>query len=95
MANYLLATCFLTFCHNPYSLLKIQKFNLFFILVSLLLKPGTRRPAAGTRLVFRNHFHADVGMCVCVCVRVCVCACVPRVCMCVYAPRLLKTIHLK
>ena len=29
---------------------------------------STRRPQAGARLVSRNHFDADVGICVCVCV---------------------------
>ena len=33
-----------------------------------IFKPGARRPAAGARLVYRNHFDADVGMCVYVCV---------------------------
>ena len=40
-------------------------------LVPLLFKPGARRPAAGARLVSRNHFDADVGMCMCVSVSVC------------------------
>ena len=35
---------------------------------SLVFKPGARRPQAGARLVSRNHFDADVGMCMCVCV---------------------------
>ena len=48
---------------------------------SLIFKPGARRPQAGTRLVSRNHFDADVGMCVYVCV--CVSVCPP--------PRLLET----
>ena len=30
----------------------------------LFFKPGVRRPAAGARLVYLNHFDADVGMCV-------------------------------
>ena len=41
-----------------------------------IFKPGARRPQAGARLVYRNHFDADVGMCVYVCVCVCVCLCV-------------------
>ena len=48
-----------------------------------IVKPGARRPVAGARLVSRNHFDADVGMCVYVCVCVCVCVCPP--------PRLLET----
>ena len=50
-----------------------------------IVKPGARRPQAGARLVYRNHFDADVGMCVyvCVCVCVCVSVCPP--------PRLLET----
>ena len=47
----------------------------------MVFKPGARRPAAGARLVSRNHFDADVGMCVYVCV--CVSVCPP--------PRLLET----
>ena len=38
-----------------------------------IFKPGARRPAAGARLVYRNHFCADVRVCVYVCVCVCVC----------------------
>ena len=40
--------------------------------VTLIFKPGARRPQAGARLVYRNHFDADVGMCVYVCVCLCV-----------------------
>ena len=36
-----------------------------------IFKPGARRPAAGVRLVSRNHFRA-AKVCVCVCVCVCV-----------------------
>ena len=42
------------------SSMQISEFTVF-------VKPGARRPAAGARLVYRNHFDADVGMCVCVC----------------------------
>ena len=38
----------------------------------IIFKPGARRPAAGVRLVSRNHFRAAKDVCVCVCVCVCV-----------------------
>ena len=34
-----------------------------------VFKPGARRPAAGVRLISKNHFRAaKVCVCVCVCV---------------------------
>ena len=46
-------------------------------LVSLLFKPGARRPQAGARLVSWNCFcPGSQYACVCVCVCVCVCGCV-------------------
>ena len=61
------------------------KFQESPLIVIQFFKPGARRPQAGARLVYRNHFDADVGMCVyvCVCVCVCVSVCPP--------PRLLET----
>ena len=61
--------------------IKLLLINIIHTNDIIIFKPGARRPQAGARLVYRNHFDADVGMCVYVCVYVCVC-----VCLCVRPP---------